>query len=111
MAKLATRLEDKQDSGAVILLLHSLGNTGSRAAVRVLLQYLKEEDLDVQMTAVSSLRMHLSSEEVQQALVEVLEETIQEEVGLAHRQQHSPWCPCSMASPNLCVLFIMCDCQ
>ena len=47
VAKLAARLEDKQDSGAVILLLHSLGNTGSRAAVRVLLQYLKEEDLDM----------------------------------------------------------------
>ena len=89
----------------MILLLHSLGNTGSRAAVRVLLQYLKEEDLDVQMAAVSSLRMHLSSEEVQQALVEVLEETIQEEVGL------TLWCPCNMTSPNLCVLFIMCDCQ
>ena len=95
----------------MILLLHSLGNTGSRAAVRVLLQYLKEEDLDVQMAAVSSLRMHLSSEEVQQALVEVLEETIQEEVGLTHRQEHSLWCLSNMISPHLCVLFIMCDCQ
>ena len=83
----------------MILLLHSLGNTGSRAAVRVLLQYLKEEDLDVQMAAVSSLRMHLSSEEVQQALVEVLEETIQEEVGL------TLWCLCNIASVScsLCV--------
>ena len=82
MAMLSARLAGKQDSDTIIHLLHSLGNTGSRSAVRVLLQYVEEEDLDVQMTAISSLRMHLNSEKVQQALVELLEETMQEEVGL-----------------------------
>ena len=57
----------------MVHLLHALGNTGSKTAVRVLLRYLKEEDLDVQMTAVSSLRMHLNSERVQKALVQLLE--------------------------------------
>lgn len=84
---LSARLAAKQDTDTVIHLLHSLGNTGSRSAVRVLLQYLKGEDLDVQMTAVSSLRMHLNSEKVQKALAELLEETMQEEVGLLHNQQ------------------------
>ena len=84
----------------MVHLLHALGNTGSKTAVRVLLRYLKEEDLDVQMTAVSSLRMHLNSERVQKALVQLLEKTKQEEVCLPHQRQQSLWHPRSMAILN-----------
>ena len=73
---------EKQDNDTMIHLLHSLGNTGSKAAVRVLLQYLKKEDLDIQLAAISSLRMHASSEAVQKALTELLENTKEEEVGV-----------------------------
>ena len=78
---LAARLSDNQDTDAIIHLLHSLGNTGSKAAVRVLLDYLKEEDLDVQLAAIPSLRMHISSERVQAALTQLLEMSKNEEVG------------------------------
>lgn len=69
---LAARLSDRQDTDDVIHLLHSLGNTGSKAVVNVLLDYLKHEDLDVQLAAIPSLRMHISSERVQAALTQLL---------------------------------------
>ena len=78
---LAARLSDNQDTDDVIHLLHSLGNTGSKAAVRVLLDYLKEEDLDVQLAAIPSLRMHTSSERVQTAFTQLLGMSKNEEVG------------------------------
>ena len=81
VALLAARLRDNQDTDAIIHLLHSLGNTGSKAAVRVLLEYLKEEDLDVKLAAVPSLRMHISSKEVQTALTQLLMINNNEEVG------------------------------
>ena len=79
---LAARLSDRQDTDDVIHLLHSLGNTGSKAVVNALLDYLKHEDLDVQLAAIPSLRMHISSERVQAALTQLLKMNDNEEVGL-----------------------------
>ena len=80
MSLLAARLSDRQDTDDVIHLLHSLGNTGSKAAVNVLLDYLKHEDLDVQLAAIPSLRMHVSSERVQAALTQLLKMNKSEKV-------------------------------
>ena len=95
VALLAARLNENQDTDAIIHLLHSLGNTGSKAAVRVLLEYLKEEDLNVQLAAIPSLRMHISSERVQTALTQLLEINKNEEVGFICMLQLT-------ASSNLC---------
>ena len=81
MSMLAARLSDRQDTDDVIHLLHSLGNTGSKAVVNVLLDYLKHEDLNVQLAAIPSLRMHVSSERVQAALTQLLKMNTSEEVG------------------------------
>ena len=86
---LAARLSDRQDTDDVIHLLHSLGNTGSKAVVNVLLDYLKHEDLDVQLAAIPSLRMHISSERVQAALTQLLMMNTSEEVG-SFCDIHSP---------------------
>ena len=80
MSLLAARLSDRQDTDDVIHLLHSLGNTGSKAVVNVLLDYLKHEDLDVQLAAIPSLRMHVSSERVQDALTQLLKMNKSEKV-------------------------------
>ena len=89
VALLAARLNENQDTDAIIHLLHSLGNTGSKAAVRVLLEYLKEEDLNVQLAAIPSLRMHISSEKVQTALTQLLEINKNEEVGFICVHMHA----------------------
>ena len=89
VALLAARLNENQDTDAIIHLLHSLGNTGSKAAVRVLLEFLKEEDLNVQLAAIPSLRMHISSERVQTALTQLLEINKNEEVGFICVHMHA----------------------
>ena len=82
VAMLSARLRENDDTFSVAHLLHSLGNTGSDLAVDVLLDYLQAKDLDVQLAAISSLRMHISSEKVQIALTHLLEVNKMEEVGL-----------------------------
>ena len=79
---LSARLRENDDTFSVAHLLHSLGNTGSDLAVDVLLDYLQAKDFDVQLAAISSLRMHISSEKVQIALTHLLEVNKMEEVGL-----------------------------
>ena len=96
VALLSARLNDNLDTDTIIHLLHSLGNTGSKAAVRVLLDYLRKEDLDVQLAAIPSLRMHISSEKVQAALTQLLEINKNEEVGFICMRQLTSSSHCSL---------------
>ena len=61
-------------------ILHSLGNTGSPLAMTVLLEYVAHGNRDVQEAAISGLRMFTSSKLVQDAFVDLLEESSDEEV-------------------------------
>ena len=80
MTELASRLSSTDTEGQVVLL-HSLGNTESPQAMKVLLEYVDDSDLDVQKVAISGLRMFTTLQVVQDALTDLLKEDVSEEVG------------------------------
>ena len=80
--RLAKRINsvDSTDIDVIIHLIHALGNTGSHYAVKTLIHYLYQEDIDVQIAAIEALRMHTSDPAVQSAFILLLKGTYQEEV-------------------------------
>ena len=80
MTEIASRLSSTDTEGKVVLL-HSLGNTGSPQAMKVLLEYVDDSDLDVQKVAISGLRMFTTVQVVQDALTDLLKKDTSEEVG------------------------------
>ena len=79
-SRLSTISNSTNNEGKVVLL-HSLGNTGSPQAMKVLLEYVDDSDLDVQKVAISGLRMFTTLQVVQDALTDLLKEDVSEEVG------------------------------
>ena len=99
VTKLATRLtaiSNSTDNEGKVVLLHSLGNTGSPQAMKVLLEYVDGSDLDVQKVAISGLRMFTTLQVVQDALTDLLKGDISEEVCLDWIVSCSLYCTCSL---------------
>ena len=71
---------DPTDVGATIHLVHALGNTGSRAAMKTLILHLKHDDIDVVIAIIGALRMHTGEPAVLSAFTYMLNSTDQEEV-------------------------------
>jgi hypothetical protein len=83
VTKLQSRLStisNSTDNEGKVVLLHSLGNTGSPQAMKVLLEYVDDSDLDVQKVAISGLRMFTTLQVVQDALTDLLKEDASEEI-------------------------------
>lgn len=78
---LVQRLEDIEANNTwpLIHVIHSLGNTGSMHSIEAILKYLGHSDIDVQLAAISALRMHTANEIVQQAFSNILQMATMEE--------------------------------
>ena len=80
LASRLTTVSNSTDNEGKIVLLHSLGNTGSPQAMKVLLEYVDDSDLEVQKVAISGLRMFTTVQVVQDALTDLLKGDVSEEV-------------------------------
>ena len=72
------------DVGAVTTLIYALGNSRSKLIVNPLLPTLEHNDIDIQISAIRSLKFHLDQPDVEQAIIALLhlsrEDIILEEV-------------------------------
>ena len=94
-------ISNSTDNEGKVVLLHSLGNTGSPQAMKVLLEYVDDSDLDVQKVAISGLRMFTTLQVVQDALTDLLKEDASEEVCL------EVLAPCSSYVNRMCSLILV----
>ena len=88
MNKLSNRLEltSENDTDSIVNLINALGNMGTEEASDIIEYYLEHHDIDVQLTAISGLRMHISQLKIQEAFENLLQITENEEVNTVHVQ-------------------------
>ena len=67
-------------SDAVVFINYALGNTGSRLAIDALLSSLSHEDVDIQISAIRGLDIHVDQSPVQQALIILLKTSTEDAV-------------------------------
>ena len=68
------------DIEAVTTLIYALGNSGSKLAISPLLSTLQYDDIDIQISVISSLEFHLDQPIVQQAIITLLHSTDEDKI-------------------------------
>ena len=70
---LIEKLDHVQESGgSLVPLIHSLGNLGTNLTVDVLLEFVSDKNLEVQLAAMYALRKNIKNPLVQEAFITVL---------------------------------------
>ena len=78
--ELLQRLNSSTDTDVVTALTYALGNTGSKLAISSLLSSLEYDSIDIQVSTIRSLSVHLDQPPVQQGIITLLASTEEDKI-------------------------------